>query len=47
MPLTEQLPQVDSLCAEGFLAGFGIDDDAEHGLGVTGYGITISAPQKM
>ncbi len=30
--LTEKMPEVDTLCAEGALTGFGIDDDAEHGI---------------
>ena len=32
MPLAQQVPQVDTLCTESFLARFRIDDDAEHKL---------------
>ena len=29
----EQVPEVDTLCTKGAFSGFGIDDDAEHGIG--------------
>jgi hypothetical protein len=32
MALPEQVPEVDTLCTEGAFSGFGIDDDAEHGI---------------
>ena len=31
MPFTQQVPQVDALCAEVILSRFRIDDDAQHG----------------
>lgn len=31
MPFTQQVPQVDTLCAEVILSRFRIDDDAQHG----------------
>ena len=33
MSLPEQVPEVDTLCTKGAFSGFGIDDDAEHGIG--------------